>query len=298
MIDPTSIDAFQPLSSVGPVPTVIPGNRPIYQVIGGAGHRTLWVVTILMLLSSLIFYILAARVPVQKRLFHVLVSLVTTISFISYFAMATGGGKAFNHAVIHEHHKKVPDTTQDIFREVYWVRYVNWGLTFPLILIVLALLSGMHGASLLVSVAANLVMVVTGAISAYGGPSGRKWAWYTVACLAYLTIVYQVGFNGRRRAAARDNRTKTLFSSLSGYALTLLLVYPVIWAASSNARRMSIDAEVIVYAILDVLLQGLFGYWLLISHDSMSTYSMNMEGFWAHGAGGEGNIRIGEEEGA
>ncbi|KAK2771435.1 hypothetical protein FQN53_004988 [Emmonsiellopsis sp. PD_33] len=293
MIDPTTVD-FPTVSSVGPVPTVIP-NRPVYQEIGGAGHRTLWVVTVLMLLSSLVFFILAARVPVQKRLFHVLVSLITTISFLSYFAMATGGGKAYNHVTVHEHHKKVPDTNQDVFREVYWVRYVNWGLTFPLILIILTLLSGSNGASLLVAVSANLVMVVTGAISAYGGPSGRKWAWYTIACLAYLTIVYQVAMHGRRAAASKDNRTKTLFASLSGFALVVLLVYPVIWAASSNARRMSIDAEIVVYAILDVLLQGIFGYWLLISHDSIS---LNMEGFWANGAGGEGNIRIGEEEGA
>lgn len=49
-----------------------------------------------------------------------------------------------------------------------------------------------------------------------------------------------------------------------------MLVQFRIWAASSNARRMSIDAEIVTYAILDILLQGLFGYWLLISHDSMS----------------------------
>ncbi|EEQ92316.1 opsin 1, variant [Blastomyces dermatitidis ER-3] len=297
MIEPTKLDAFRPLSTVGPIPTVIP-NEPIFQEIGGTGHRTLWVVAILMLLSSLIFYILAARAPVQKRLFHVLVSLVTTISFLAYFAMATGGGKAYNHVIIHEHHKKAPDTVQHIYREVYWARYVNWGLTFPIILIILVLLSGMNGASLLVSIAANLVMVVTGAISAYGGPTGRKWAWYTISCLAYLTIVYQIGFNGRRAVASKDNKTKTLFGSLSGVALVALLVYPIIWAASSNARRMSIDAEVVTYAILDILLQGLFGYWLLISHDSMSAYSLNMDGFWARGVGTEGTIRIGDEEGS
>ncbi|OJD15835.1 hypothetical protein AJ78_03932 [Emergomyces pasteurianus Ep9510] len=295
MIDPTNIEAFRPLSTIAPIPTVIP-TEPIFQELGGTGHRALWVVAILMLLSSLTFYILAARAPVQKRLFHILVSLVATISFLTYFAMATGGGKAYNHAIIHEHHKKVPDTAQDIYREVYWARYVNWGLTFPMILIILVLLSGMNGASLLVSVAANLVMIVTGAISAYGGPSGRKWAWYTISCLAYLTIVYQIGINGRRAVASKDNRTKTLFGSLSGFTLVVLLVYPIIWAASSNARRMSIDAEIVTYAILDILLQGLFGYWLLISHDSMSAYSLNMEGFWAHGAGNEGNIRIGDEE--
>ncbi|KAG5295408.1 opsin [Histoplasma ohiense] len=295
MIKPTKIDSFRSSSTISPIPTIIP-NEPIYQEISATGYRTLWVVAILMLLSSLIFYILASRVPVQKRLFHVLASLVATVSFLAYFAMATGGGKAYNHAIIHEHHKNASDTIQHIYREVYWVRYVNWGLTFPMILIILVLLAGMNGASLLISIVANLVMNIAGAISAYGGHSGRKWAWYTISCLAYLTIVYQVGFNGRRAVASKDNRRKTLFGSLSSLATIVLLAYLIVWAASSNARRMSIDGEVIFYAILDLLVQGLFGYWLLISHNSMSTYSLNMDGFWASGIGTEGNIRIGNGE--
>jgi hypothetical protein len=31
---------------------------------------------------------------------------------------------------------------------------------------------------------------------------------------------------------------------------------------------MSLDAEVIVWAILDLLTQGVFGYWLLLAHDN------------------------------
>lgn len=64
-------------SSVAPIPTVIPGGKPIYQEVENTGKRTLWyvfhvqlsctkgnrVVTVLMGLSSMVFYVLTARVP-------------------------------------------------------------------------------------------------------------------------------------------------------------------------------------------------------------------------------------------
>jgi len=290
----------QPITMDGPrVPPIRPGGPPVFQQASDVGKRGLWVVTVLMLLSSLIFYILGARVPVQKRFLHVLASLVTTISFLAYFAMATGGGIGYNHTVVHHHHKKTPDTTHDIFRQVYWARYINWALTFPLIVVNLALLSGLNGASLLVSVAATLIMFTTGIVSAFASAhDGARWAWYTLSCIAYLTIVYQLGYNGRRAAQSKDNKIRLFYSSIGGYSLVVLLIYPIIWAASSNARRMSIDAEIIVYAILDVLSQGVFGYWLLVTHDSMRSITLSLEGFWSHGTNTEGNIRVGEGEGA
>lgn len=141
--------------------------------------------------------------------------------------MAMGLGVTYNHASSHEHHKHGPDTTQDIYREVYWARYLNWGLTMPLIVICLTLLSGLNGASLLVSVSANLIMVVAGLISACIAQHGGTWAWYTISCLAYLTVVYQVGFRGRRATQVKDQKIRTFYSSLAGFSLLTMLVYPM-----------------------------------------------------------------------
>jgi bacteriorhodopsin len=38
---------------------------------------------------------MAFRVPVQKRLFHILTAFITTFAFISYYAMASGDGVCF-----------------------------------------------------------------------------------------------------------------------------------------------------------------------------------------------------------
>ncbi|KAJ9237793.1 hypothetical protein DTO166G5_3356 [Paecilomyces variotii] len=286
-------------SSVAPIPTVIPGNEPIFQHVHGIGKRTLWVVTVAMGISSLVFYILATRAPISKRLFHILTSLITTISFISYLAMATGDGITWSHIQIHESHKHVPDTKQDVFRQIFWFRYVNWILTSPLILINLALLGGMSGAHLLVAVSADLIMFGTGILASFAGHDGRKWAWFTISAIAYLVVVHQIGFNGGRAAANKDVQTKRFYSSIAGTSLVTLALYPIILAASTLSHRISLDAEVVIWSVFDIVAQGIFGYWLLLTHDrSSSSFSLYLDGFWSRGIGQEGAIRVGEEDGA
>jgi len=286
------------VSSPPTVPPHIPESKPIIQEAGRAGHQVLWVVAILMLLSCLTCYLLAFRAPVQKRMFHVLVSLITTISFLVYFAMATGDGIALVHLSPHGDWPIPPTAIRDVYREVYWARFLNWGLTSPLILICLALLAGLNGASLLVGVSANVIMFLSGVISAFGGPHGRRWAWYTISCIAYLTVVYQIGYHGGRAVRAKDPQIRTFFSTICTYSLILMVGYPIIWAASTHSRRMSVDAEIITFAILDILSQAVFGLWLLITHDRMQSKTMAIDGFWVIGVNTEGGIRIGEEEGA
>jgi bacteriorhodopsin len=282
-------------SSVAPIPTVFPGH-PTYQKAGDVGNRTLWVVVVIMALSSLAFYAMAFRVPVQKRLFHILTAFLTTFAFLSYFAMATGDGISYNKIVIKESHKKVPDTYEVIYRQVYWARYVDWSLTTPLLLLDLALLAGLSGANILVAIVADLIMVLTGLFAAFGHGEGQKWGWYTIACIAYLVIVYQLAVNGQAAASGKDSKTKAFYAAIGGYTLLLWTVYPIIWGVADGARIADVDAEIIAYAVLDVLAKPVFGFWLLFTHDSMASTTPSLEGFWSKGFGGEGSIRVGDDD--
>ncbi|EHY52045.1 hypothetical protein HRR83_003394 [Exophiala dermatitidis] len=282
-------------SSVAPIPTVIP-NPTIYEQAGVVGHRTLWVVTVLMALSSLAFYGMAYRVPVQKRLFHILTAFITTFAFLSYFAMATGSGFGYTKYTVTESHKKVPDTHQVINREVYWARYVDWTITTPLLLLDLALLAGLSGANILVAVGADVIMILTGLFAAFGHNKAQTWGWYAWACIAYLVIIYQLAFNGRQAVANKDSKTKAFYGSIAGFTLIVWTLYPIIWALSEGAHIISVDAEVIAYAVLDILAKPVFGFWLLFTHDSMASTTPSLEGFWAHGFGTQGALRVGDDD--
>jgi len=279
-----------------PLPTVIPGSTPIYQKAGETGHRTLWAVFVIMVVSSLAFYIMAFRVPVQKRLFHVLTAFITTFAAISYFAMASGDGISYDHIVIKEQHKHAADTHQDIYRQVYWARYVDWSITTPLLLLDLSFLAGLSGANILVAIVADLVMILTGLFAAFGNEGAQKWGYYAIACIAYLVIVYQLAVHGRASAVAKDRKTATFFTAIAGFTLVLWTLYPIIWGIADGSRTIGVDAEIVAYAVLDVLAKPVFGFWLLFTHDASPSTSLSIEGFWAHGASKDGTIRVGEDD--
>ncbi|KAJ5605259.1 hypothetical protein N7510_010413, partial [Penicillium lagena] len=283
-------------TSVGPIPTVIPGVIPIFQEVHDAGKRTLWVVTVLMGISSLVFYILGARAPLPKRIFHTITSLITTISFITYLALATGQGIAWKHVAIAERHKHVPDTSQEYLRQVLWLRYVNWALTTPLLLVNLSLLSGLPGANLVAAIAADLVMLASGLLGSFAGHTRQRWVWLTLSCISYLTVIHHAGFHAAHAARNKDAQTKRFFGSFAAVGLLVYALYPISLASGALALKLSVDTETILFAIMDVMMQGILGYWLLLAHESVRGLTLHIDGFWAQGVANEGAIRIADEE--
>jgi len=207
--------------------------------------------------------------------------------------MATGDGNSFAHIVIKETHKHVPDTIEHVYRQVFWARYIDWSLTTPLLLLDLAFLAGLNGSSILIAIVADLIMVLLGLFAAFGVNDGQKWGYYAMACAAYLVIVYQLVVSGRKTVAAKDNATAKLFASLGGFTLILWTLYPIVWGIGDGARKWSVDAEIIAYAVLDVLAKPVFGFWLLTAH---ARKAESIEGFWSNGLTGEGSLRVGDDE--
>jgi bacteriorhodopsin len=79
--------------------------------------------------------------------------------------------------------------------------------------------------------------------------------------------------------------------------LILWTLYPVVWAVGDGARKLSVDQEIIGYAVLDVLAKVVFGFWLLLTHARSAT-AVNIEGWWSHGLNSEGALRLDDDEGA
>lgn len=301
MIDPVhALKGLVPLPSVTPLPTTLPTALPkpdIYQVSGDTGDRTLWVVFVIMAISSVAFYAMAFRVPAQKRLFHVLTAFITTFATISYFAMAVGDGISTSHIVVTDYKKHGIDEVQNIYRSVYWARYIDWTLTTPLLLLDLAFLAGLSGANILVAVVADLIMVLTGLFAAFSASNTHaQWGYYAIACIAYLVIVYQLAVHGRAQALAKDSKTGTFFQAIGAFTLILWTIYPIIWGIADGSRNIGVDAEIVSYAILDVLAKPVFGFWLLFTHDSMPQTQVSLDGFWAHGLSKDGSIRVGDDD--
>ncbi|KAJ5109618.1 hypothetical protein N7532_002263 [Penicillium argentinense] len=289
-----TLPSWPPANSIDPIPTVIPGE-PIFQELQTTGKRTLWVVTVLMGLTSLVFYTLAARAPLSKRIFHTLSAFITTISFITYLALSTGQGSDYVFQNIVNHHKHVPNTEDEYFRQVLWLRYLNWALSTPLILTNFALVSGVPGANLVSSIVANWVMLASGLLGTYAGHTKVRWVWLVVSCVAYLTVLHHGGFHAHRASLNKDAQTRRFFGALAGSTLTVFALFPIALAAGPLALKLSVDTETVIFAVQDIFTQGLIGYWLLLAHDSSPGITVHIGGFWSNGVGNEGAIHLPEE---
>jgi len=265
-------------------PTWIP-SLPEIEKVGASGERTLWVVFVAMLVVSLIFGSMAYKMPTAKRLFHVLTTLVTVFATLSYFAMAVGARYDGHGSVFHETHDK---DGHSVMRQVFYARFIDWSLTLPLLTADLALLAGMNGADMVVSIVSIEVMVACGLFGVFGKSKGEFWGWFVMGCLAYLVFIVLLATAGLRNARTKNESTRKLFTWLGAYTLILWTAYPFLYAF-----RLSVDQEIVAYAVLDVLSKAGFGFILLWVHKE----PVAIEGFWSKGLG-EGNIRLDDEDGA
>jgi len=276
---------------IAPIPTVL----PTIETATAVGHRTLWVVFAIMLITTLVFYIMAFRVPVQKRILHVLTSLIGTFTTISYYALATGDGISLLHYTIRKGHKHIPDIYYDLYRQVYWGRYIEWAITTPIILLILSLLAGLNGANILVITVTGLTMAVLALLAALQ-PRESGWGYFAMACIGFLVVVYQLGWNGRATALTKDSKLAKFYIAIATYTVIIWLAYPIIGAIGQGTQIVSVDHEIIAYAVVDVLSKAVWGIWLLFTHDASPALSVSIEGVWAHGISSEGHIRVGDDD--
>jgi bacteriorhodopsin len=295
LLVPTSTSTPHPSDTA--FPTIIP-NPPTFQHADASGYRTLWAVFVIMVLASASFAALAWTVPVSRRLYHVLTTLITIIAALSYYGMATKQGTTYHHInKTHHHNKGIPPTHEDIFRQVFWARYVDWALTTPLLLVDLSLLAGLSGAHMTMAILADVIMILTGLFAAFAvGTGGQKWGWYAIACISFLVVIWHLGVNGRTAVSSKGAGTSKFYAMIAGYTVLVWLAYPIIWGVADGSRILSVNQEIIAYAVLDILAKPVFGVWLLAAHARLPETNVELGGFWTYGVGSEGRIRVGDDD--
>ncbi|KAG9831979.1 family A G protein-coupled receptor-like protein, partial [Aureobasidium melanogenum] len=120
--------------------------------------------------------------------------------------------------------------------------------------------------------------------------------WYAIACIAYLVVIWMLAVHGRANAMAKGGKVGKFFASIAGFTLVIWTIYPIVWGIADGSRKMTVDQEIIAYAVLDLLAKPVFGAWLLFTHQSMPETQVELGGFWTHGVSSEGAIRVGEDD--
>ncbi|KAJ4293257.1 hypothetical protein N0V90_008539 [Kalmusia sp. IMI 367209] len=222
-----------------------------------------WYFTVcaVMTVAGFAFMALAIRRPRKDRIFHYITSAVVFVAAIAYFTMGSNLGFTPIQVEFFRSNPKVRGT----FREIFYVRYIDWFITTPLLLMDLLLTAAMPWPTIFFVILVDWIMIVTGLIGALV-VSSYKWGFFTFGCVALGYIVYHLAWESRRNANRFGSDVGRAFLFCGSLTSLLWILYPIAWGVCEGGNVISPDSEAVFYGILDLLAKPVFGALLIWGH--------------------------------
>jgi len=158
------------------------------------------------------------------------------------------------------HHKKLP--TELFFRTIYWGRFVGWAIATPLAFLNLTVLAGLPGAEILLglfaaegilafvtSLKCNYKLIIKGLIFSFAHRKAQ-WAYFAISGLFFIYVVFTLIISSRRAAITRNAKVGRFYTAISVYTIIVWAIYPLIWLLGVGLQKISVDTEILLYAIV------------------------------------------------
>ncbi|KIP09605.1 hypothetical protein PHLGIDRAFT_22832 [Phlebiopsis gigantea 11061_1 CR5-6] len=211
------------------------------------GSDWLWAAFSIIALSLLCMVVLDFLRPRGTRLFHQLAIIILSTMSISYFSMASDLGST-------------PISVEfrgEGTRQIYYVRYIQWFITFPLLLLELLLTTGLSLSDIMTTLFMGVVMVICGLVGALVH-SDYKWGYYVFGVCSLFYVWYVLLWHAPRAAFAAGESLRTSYMISSGFLSFVLITYPIAWACAEGGNVISVTSEMIWYGILDIFAGPVF----------------------------------------
>ncbi|KAL9053953.1 MAG: hypothetical protein Q9162_004443 [Coniocarpon cinnabarinum] len=225
------------------------------------GSDWYWAVTAVMAVSTFGFIGLSYSKPRTHRVFHYITAAITMVASIAYYSMASNLG----WTPITVEFVRSAGTVAGSAREIFYVRYIDWVITTPLLLMDLLLTSGLPWPTVLYTILIDEVMIITGLCGALTY-STYKWGYWTFGMAAMFWIGYVLIFEARKHAYALGSDIGKTFLLCGTWTTFLWFLYPVAWGVSEGGNVIAPDSEAVFYGILDLCAKPVFGALLLWGH--------------------------------
>lgn len=204
----------------------------------------LWIGVTGMAIGSLVFGFGATHAKNERwKILYTLNFFICLIAAGLYLAMAMGQGQS----VVYD-------------RPTFWVRFVTWFMSTPLLLLDLAFLARSSVAVTGSLLGANAYMILSG-FAATMSPKPISYVWYIVSCAAFVAVIYLLIQPYRIEAERQHPRSKRVFRKLLTAHVVLWTLYPVVWIlASTGLNVLSQGGETAGYTTLDLASKVGFGF--------------------------------------
>ncbi|CDZ98620.1 Rhodopsin, retinal binding site [Phaffia rhodozyma] len=223
------------------------------------GSDFLWAVCALMLLTDLIVIFWMMTLPKGTRVFHQISALILTTASIAYFTMASDlGSTPIVPTFIRGAARSSPRTADgQITRSIWYVRYIDWTVTTPLLLLEILLCTGLPLSDIVTTVFFDLVMIIGGLVGALI-TSRYKFGYFVGACFAMFYVFYILLWEGRVSAKRLSPGVGKSYTTSASILVFLWTLYPVAWILADGINYIATDSEMVFYGILDVLAKPVF----------------------------------------
>lgn len=253
----------------------ITDNRGVFQhadlEITRRGSDWLYAVCAIMGASTLIVMAWSFAKPKTHRLFHYLSALLLITATIAYYSMGSNLGQVPIPVEFTRGGKVAAAGT----REIFYVRYIDWFVTTPLLLLDLLLTAALPWPTILVTIMANEVMIVCGLVGALTR-TGYKWGYFAFGCAAFLFVVYTLVIDGRSHARALGGSISRTYNICGVLTIFVWFLYPIAWGVAEGGNVIHPDSEAIFYGILDLIAKPVFTFLLLWGHQTIDPGALGL----------------------
>eukprot|EP00741_Cyanophora_paradoxa_P022283 tig00000246_g21512.t1 len=234
--------------------------------LGPQAVAALWVACALLAAVTAAFFLLTlTRTDLEAH--HVLSFFITGVAAFCYFVMARGfGGVAvFDEDVAGRALAAAAASApgpHSPFRILLWVRYVDWSVSTPLMVLNVCYLVGASAITTSLLVVIDVLMILCGALGALSfGHS--KFYWFGSGAVLGTIIFHQQMTRLFKFARARGPSVERQYAVVLSVWAALWIAYPVAWIMCEGLRIVGTEGEITWYACMDVLFKGIHGVVIL-----------------------------------
>mmetsp|Transcript_35513 Transcript_35513/g.71099 ORF Transcript_35513/g.71099 Transcript_35513/m.71099 type:complete len:257 (-) Transcript_35513:181-951(-) len=236
----------------GAVARLLPADCLAIEEIGASGAVFDVLAWIALLVTALFMSFKAMNADPERRKFYYINAFVCGVAAFSYFAMISGMGW---------------ETVMGC-RQFFYVRYIDWAITTPLIILNLGLLAGEDPILIAAIMGSDLAMIFAGYMGSVALVPTVKWLWFIIGIAVYVPVVFAIVRLFRQTVVDKnDIHYIELYGKVSLLTIVAWSLYPFVWLLGVGVGAFGVSAESISYAILDVVSKCFLSFLLIQDRD-------------------------------
>lgn len=158
---------------------------------------------------------------------------------------------------------------------VYTARYLDWSVTTPILLAGLVMTAfhdrreeGAKGGFLTAIIVLDVLMIVTGLVSALAETAVIKWIWYLWSCAAFLGVLYLLWGPLRAIAASGGSALGQAYGKNVAFLTVVWFLYPIVFLVGPEGLKIVSDGtSVLAILVMDIVAKVIYAFYAASNFD-------------------------------